>query len=63
MIPGNFFKDLENITICMKQRNLKLSFTQTLQRMLNPIAFMAWKPHCGPIRVCEYIKLQPLQVN
>lgn len=38
MIPGNFFKDLENITICMKQRNLKLSFTQTLQRMLNPIA-------------------------
>lgn len=63
MIPGNFFKDLENITICMKQRNLKIVTYTTLQRMLNPIAYMAWKPHCGPIRVCEYIKLQPLQVN
>lgn len=63
MIPGNFFKDLENITICMKQRNLKIVTYTTLQRLLNPIAYMAWKPHCGPIRVCEYIKLQPLQVN
>lgn len=63
MIPGNFFKDLENITNLYETEKFKIVTYTTLQRMLNPIAYMAWKPNCGPIRVCEYIKLQQLQVN
>lgn len=31
----NFFKNLENLRICMKQRNLKLSLTP-IKQMLNP---------------------------